>query len=395
MSLEQRSVDRITIEFSASDQPSVIVKKSEPSDKGAAKPTPETKPKTVGEVEWGVADLAVLDLTSKKVTRLVERTPVRFYAFSPDEKSVAYVALKGWEANSQQPTYDLGLVELASGNRRTLATDVRLGYGIEWTWSPDGGSIAYIASGIVAPSDKGDRGAIVVVPVDGGPARTLKGEGVPSFDPGDGEIAPVFDAKGENFYAVGDGALWRVDAAKGKGEAVAKIPGWKIRSLVQPYGRATLLSPDGRTAWVLAREAGPDRGTEGPTTYWQDSGKAGFFAVDLITGKARPLLSENKSIRAVFNLDANPKTGEIVFSATDQQHLHDLWILDSKSGKARQVTRLNEQMERHELGQAKLIEWRSMTGELFPTSLFRHCAESRLPFTAAESRRDRSATWTI
>jgi dipeptidyl aminopeptidase/acylaminoacyl peptidase len=351
-------------------QPSVIVKKSERADdKGAAKPTPDTKPKTQGEVEWGAADLAVLDLTSKKVTRLVERTPVRFYAFSPDEKSVAYVALKGWQANSQQPTYDLGLVDLASGSRRTLATEVTLGYGIEWTWSPDGRSIAYIASGIVAPSGKGDRGAIVVVPVAGGPARTLQGEGVPSFDPGDGEVAPVFDAKGENFYAVGDGDLWRVDAATGKGGAVAKIPGWKIRSVVQPYGRATLLSPDGRTVWVLAREAGPEPGTAGPTTYWRDGGKAGFFAVDLVTGKARPLLAENKSIRSVFNLDANPKTGEIVFSATDQQHLNDIWVLDSRSGKARQVTRMNEKMERYELGQARLIEWRSMTGEALKGAL--------------------------
>ncbi len=154
---------------------------------------------------------------------------------------------------------------------------------------------------------KGDRGAIVIVPVDGGPARTLQGEGVPSFDPGDGELAPVFDAKGENLYAVGDGAIWRVDAASGKGQAVAKIPGWKIRCVVQPYGRATLLSPDGRTVFVLAREADPTPGTAGPTSYWRDGGKAGFFAVDLTTGKARPLLAENKSIRATFNLDANPK----------------------------------------------------------------------------------------
>ena len=343
-------------------QPSVIVKKSEPADK-AAKPAAETKPKTMGEVEWGLADLAVLDWPSKKVTRVVERTPVRYYGFSPDGKSVAYAALKGWEANTQQPTYDLAVVDLASGSRRTLATEIRLGYGLEWTWSPDGRSIAYIPSGIVPPSGKSDRGAIVIVPVDGGPARTLQGEGVPSFDPGDGELAPVFDAKGENLYAVGDGALWRVDTASGKGQAVAKIPGWKIRCVVQPYGRATLLSPDGGTVFVLAREADPTPGTAGPTTYWRDGGKAGFFAVDLATGKARRLLAEDKSFRASFNLDANAKTGEILFSATDQQHLHDLWILDSKTGKTRQVTHLNADMERYELGQAKLIEWRSIAGE--------------------------------
>ena len=52
---------------------------------------------------------------------------------------------------------------------------------------------------------------------------------MPSFDPGEGEYAPVSDAKGDFFFAVGDGELWRVDAATGAGTAVGKIPGWKIR----------------------------------------------------------------------------------------------------------------------------------------------------------------------
>jgi dipeptidyl aminopeptidase/acylaminoacyl peptidase len=338
---------------------SVIVKTSEPPDKN--KPAADARPKTIGDVAWGISDLALLDLTTKKATRLVEKQSIRFYQLSPDEKSVACAVLKGWQANSQQPTYDFDVIDLATGARKTVATEVTLGYGIEWNWMPDGKSIAYIPSGIAGT---GKQGPIVVVPVSGGAARTLKSEGVPSFDPGEGEYAPVTDAKGESFYAVGDGALWRVDAASGKGEAVGKIPGWKVVALVQPFGRGTLLTPDGRTAWVVARLAASVPATSGGAfASLQDGGKAGIFAVDLVSKTSRPILQEAKSYMAVFNLDGSAKTGDIVFAATDQQHLHDLWAVNAKDGKARQVTHLNPDMEKYELGQARLIEWRSITGQ--------------------------------
>lgn len=342
------------------DEPSVIVKASEPAaDKEKAK---KEGPKTIGDVEWGISDLAVLDLETKTVRRLIERENVRFYGFSPDEKRVAATILKGWQANSQQPTYDLSVIDLDTGARRAAASDITLGYGIEWNWTPDSKSLAYIPSGIAGTGKDREKGPIVVVPAAGGAARTLKPEGSPSFDPGQGEYAPVMDEKGRSFYAVGDGELWRVDADTGQGASIGKIPGWRIAALVQPFGRPTLLAPGGKTAWVLARLA-PPTAVEGIFAAYADGGKSGFFAIDLESGASRPLLQESKSLSAIFNLDGNAKTGEIVFAATDQQHLHDLWVLDTKTGKARQVSHLNPDMEKYELGEARLIEWRSMTGQ--------------------------------
>src|SRR5262249_22930329 len=150
-------------------------------------------------------DLAILDLKSKAVTRLGAKQSIRWYAFSPDGSRVAYTALKGWEANSQQPNFEIVVVDLpALKPSRTLATNARLGYGFEFNWTPDSKAVAYIASGQVT------KGPIIVLPVDGSASRTLKAEGVPSFDPGDGEQAPMSDSKGESFYAIGDGELWRV-----------------------------------------------------------------------------------------------------------------------------------------------------------------------------------------
>jgi dipeptidyl aminopeptidase/acylaminoacyl peptidase len=340
-------------------QPSVIVKKSEPADKKETnKPSADTPGKTVGDTDWGTCDLAILDLKSKSVTRLAEKQSFRWYAFSPDGKRVGYSVLKGWEANSQQPNFDIVVVDLPSGKpARTLATNARLGYGFEFIWTPDSKAIAYIASGQVT------KGPIIVLPVDGSASRTLKAEGVPSFDPGEGEQPPMTDAKGDFFYAVGEGELWRVDAKTGAGKAVGRIPGWKIRGVVQPYGRAEILTTAGNAVYVAARETPGAAGTGGPTAYWNDSGRAGFFSIDLATGAAKQLFADNRAIRTVFNLDASPKTGEVVFVATDQQHMNDLWVLDTKTGKTRQLSHLNPEMERYELGQAKLIEWRSMTGE--------------------------------
>ena len=189
-----------------------------------------------------------------------------------------------------------------------------------------------------------------MISVADGSSRTLKGEGVPSFDPGDGEYAPVWDARGENLYGVADSKLWRVDAGTGSGTAVGVIAGWNVRALVMPFGRPTLLTPDGgRTVWVLAKE--------------RDGGKAGFFAVDLTTSKVRSGLQEAKSYFPIFDLDLNEKTGDIAFVSTDQHHMDDIWAFDTRSGKVRQVSRLNEPLDRYELGDSRLIEWRSMEGK--------------------------------
>jgi dipeptidyl aminopeptidase/acylaminoacyl peptidase len=351
-------------------EPSVIVKTSEPAADKDKEKEKKAEPKTIGDVKWGISDLAVLDLEKRTARRLIEKENVRFYQFSPDEKSVAATVLKGWQANSQQPTYDFVVIDLATGAKRTIATEAVLTYGIEWNWTPDSKSIAYIVSGISATAAAKDKGPIVVVPAGtaGGAAKTLKAPGVPSFDPGDGEYAPVMDEKGKAFYAVGDGELWRVDPETGKGTAVGKIPGWKITTIVQPFGRPTLLTPDGKTVWVLARLA-PPTAAEGIFGAYADGGKSGVFAIDLDSGASRPLLQEAKSYAAVFNVDASPKTGEVVFAATDQQHLHDLWALDTKTGKARQVTHLNPDIEEYELGQARLLEWTSMTGQALKGAL--------------------------
>jgi dipeptidyl aminopeptidase/acylaminoacyl peptidase len=295
-------------------------------------------------VQWAIGDLAVLDVRTGTVARLVQRTAVRAWAISPDGRQVAYTVLKGAEPNAQQANLDLAVVDLGGGASRTLAVNARLGYGIEWSWSPDGRSIAYISSGQLG------TGEIVVLPVAGGTERVLKPAGAPNFGAGEGEYPPLWSADGGHLFATADGSLWRIDAVTGKGAAVANDANWLIRATVTPFGQSTIWSTDGgRTVWVVARNRA---GT-----------KAGIHAIDLITGRRRAVLEEMKSYSAIFNLGANERTGQIAFVSTDQQHLHDVWLLDTRTRTVRQGTHLNPSLERVELGSARIIEWRTADGE--------------------------------
>ncbi|HYN20546.1 MAG TPA: prolyl oligopeptidase family serine peptidase [Thermoanaerobaculia bacterium] len=330
----------------APGEPSVFVRRFDPrarADTTRSPTAPGTPGRVTGDLRWAEVDLVIADLKSRSVKRLVERTPVHAYALSPDEKYVAYTVSKGSEENSQ-PNYDLVVQEIATGARRTLGTDLRMAYGIEWSWSPDSRAIAVISSGKLA------GGEVVLFMIADGSSRPLAAGALPSFDPGDGEYPPLWDRAGEHLYAVGDGSLWRVHVVSGHGARVAQIPGWQIRSMVWRQGQPTLwLGDGGRTAWLIAREDGGAR--------------SGIFAVDLGTGEHRAVLQEPRTYSAVFNVTASDATGEIAFVSTGQQQLAEVWLLDTKTGETRQASRINQALDRFALGSARAIDWRTADGQ--------------------------------
>lgn len=329
------------------NEPSVLVQRFDPSAVGpdtAASHRPSTRHRVVGDTRWAEVDLAIVAPSSGTVTRLVERAAVRGYALSPDEKYLAYTVSKGGEENSQQLDFDLVVQEIATGARRTLGADLRMGYGIEWSWSPDSRMLAYVSGGQLG------TGKIVVFTVADGSMRQLGADSVPSFDPGDGEYPPLWDAKGEHVYAVGDSSLWRLDVSSGRATRVCRIADWRIQSAVWRHGSATIWSSDGgRSVWVVARERG--------------GGRSGIYAVDLETGGSRAVLREPKSYSGVFNLDASDATGDIAFVSTGQDQLPEIWLFNVRRGEARQASRINPALDRYELGKARILEWRTEDGQ--------------------------------
>jgi len=325
-------------------EPSVIVRRAGMKSAPAEAPA---KSRSSSFVQTFAVDLAILDLRTQQVTRLVRELPIRYYAFSPDGRQVAYSMLTGVRPNSQQPQFDLMVVDAGGGAPRRLAEGVGLGYGIEWGWSPDGTMIAFVES------DRTAAKGIKLVSVADGERKLLQPEGAPDFGYGhygEGEYAPLWDPTGKFLYAVGDGEVWRVDSQSGKGAVVARVPGWQIFSPVQPFERSTIWTSDrGRTAWFMARSQTGDR--------------SALFAVDLKNGKVTKGLDEAKTYAPIYSLTASEATGEIAFVSTDQQHLDDVWLYNVKQGKARQLTHLNPGMERYALGEARVIEWTGPGGK--------------------------------
>ena len=84
---------------------------------------------------------------------------------SPDGRVVAYLRAAGGRA-------DLAVTETATGETRTLAADLQLGWDRRVEWSPTGGALHLAAAGI-------DDSLFVAwrVPLDGGPAERLEHNG--------------------------------------------------------------------------------------------------------------------------------------------------------------------------------------------------------------------------
>jgi dipeptidyl aminopeptidase/acylaminoacyl peptidase len=325
----------------APDQPSVFVLRAHMED---AKPEDQAKMRP-NAGDRALADLAILDLDTRRVVTRVPRIRTTWYAFAPDQKHIAYADFAGWEPNTQQSIYDLVLYELATGHRRVLAERVRSDYGIDANWSPDGRRLAYITSGQLA------KGELNIVRITQDGVSTITARDAASFDTEIEERAPLWSADGETIYAIGsDGKLWKVDASSGESAVAGDLPGHQMQILVNQPDRSTVWSTDGgRTIWALGRT--------------RDREQAGIYRVDLSNRSIHPEFQEKKLYSASFSVDASDVTKSLVFVARDQRHPADLWQFSIPEKTAVQITRLNAHLDRYELGTTRLIEWETADGQ--------------------------------
>jgi dipeptidyl aminopeptidase/acylaminoacyl peptidase len=324
------------------DQPSVFVLQA---NMGEAKTSERPAPELNSPSDRSLADLAILDLGARRVVSRVERIRTAWYAWSPDQKLIAYTDLQGWEPNTQQSLYRLVIFDPATGNRRVLVDRFRSAYGIDVSWAPDSRRIAYVTSGQLA------KGELHIIDVTTDLPRIITAQNVPSFDISDGQRPPLWSANGQGIYAIGtDGKLWHVDVESGRGTVAGDLAGHQLRILAAQPDRTTVWSNDReQTIWAIGRT--------------RDGQESGFYQIHLGTRIIHPVFADNRIYYTSFNLDASNITGEIVFAARDQRHPTDLWRFDIRKRSVSQVTRLNEHLDRYELGVTQLIEWDSTEGK--------------------------------
>jgi dipeptidyl aminopeptidase/acylaminoacyl peptidase len=323
-------------------KPSVFVLSS-PSGKAGKDTKGSAEPELTGAAftNAALADLAVIDVETGNVKRIVRGARPRWFAFSPDGGHVAFTDSLGWEANSQQPVHDLQVYSLADRRAATLVPRIRQGFGISVSWSPDSKRLAYTTGG-----QRGD-GACYLVAVTGGEPRSCSQGTHPSF--ADDFRAPLWDPAGKNLYFLGAGAVWKTDLVAGTTTELAKVPGRRIADIVAPVSGGRFWSPDGRSLVVTTRD--------------DVSKLAGFCRIDLASGAVTKLLEESKHYGWSSSFDVSDDGRQVVWSEEDAAHPPDYWIAGRDFRDARQATHVAPVFDRYDMGQARLVEWLGVGGQ--------------------------------
>src|SRR5262245_31656988 len=267
-------------------------------------------------------------------------------AWSPDGRWLAYVRpdtlpkqvrewrKKKWdqEVEDERLQYpQLWVVEVRTGRHRRLTS------GAQWIWnarwSPDSRSIAFLVSPTGKPDD-GNLTDVGIVPVMGGPVRTLGviGNGSFAWSPDGRWIALATTADRAKYVEKAD--LWVVPAAGGR-----------------PVNLTARFPED----------------AEAPA--WSPGSDTLFFHVaqgELTVLAAAPLHGGAVSLRKVIQGDAGPpvaaRAGRVAWTQSFPQTPTEVWAADHPELEGRPVTRVNAAVHGARLGVSRGVSWTSSDG---------------------------------
>ena len=307
-------------------------------------------------VTRSLADLVLIDVASDGTKTLARGSATTAYFVSPDGSHVAYTNIKGKRSvDPQEALRDIAIVSLSNASPRVIVSNVRLAAGRELSWSPDGKFLSYITTSELA-SEPRTTGNCYIVSIDGGEPRNLTNGRYPEF--GDNSFnQPLWSADGKTIYTVGDGNLWSIPVNAGKPSQVTKELGRDVLEIVASLGKGRIWSPDGHSAYICVRN--------------RETKQVGFYKIDLSTGEHSVLTEESKTYGSpiCFNLDGSGNGRSIIYVAEDARHCADLWAIDVDSKAPFQISHMNPQLDKYEMGPARLIEWKGENGEKLQGSL--------------------------
>lgn len=279
-----------------------------------------------------LSDLALIDVSTGQVERIVRRLKILGYWLSPNGSNVALVTLK-------DDVNDIVVASLSDGHVRVVAPNLQPSRKFALSWSPDGRLISYTVGG-----------DCFVVNVAEGKPRKLTDGAHPNFD--HVYRPPLWDATGQNLYFIASDTLWRVTVPDGTTVAVTRIPNRQLLEIASPAGTGRFWSPDdGKSLYLITRD--------------DETKRCGFYKVDLTSGESVQLSEENISwgSRAIFTIDVSDDGKHVIYTKQDAQHCENVWIAGIDFQNPRQLTRINPIFEDIALGASRLIEWKSIDGQ--------------------------------
>ncbi len=326
----------------------------------AAKDAEKTSGKSVSTtIQRYITDIARIDLASGKASVVVRRANQIRLIPSPDGTRLLYSELK--PGSGLIVPLDIVVVDLATGVRRVLATDVPSSFEASAVWSPDGDRIAYLvssesASGTLQTGGVADtRGSLAAVPAKGGAVQNFAPtEAVAGFD--SDRFNPVWSRDGKSIFLVGDDRVWKATVADGRVAPLTAKLDAKITSIVH--------ASDDRTSWE------PVPGAIAVTTSDPATLKSAFQVV-AADGKVTSRLEEQKRYAMPYDrLRATPDGRGVIYDAESSASPEDRWMTTREFSQPVRVTHLNPQVEKFPPGESRIIEFRSADGETLRAALF-------------------------
>jgi dipeptidyl aminopeptidase/acylaminoacyl peptidase len=280
-----------------------------------------------------LGDLAIVDVATGKATRIARRVRAIGYRLSPAGDRVAFTTRQPDAGIGRlvYDRYDLWVARVSGALPRLLAPRTIQEYGLSFSWSPDGESIAYTSGGDIS----------VIRAADGVVVHTFTRDGV-AFE--DEYRAPLWADDHTLLLAAAD-TLWRVSLAAGTVTRVASPRERRLDDIVAPADAQRIDGP-----YLLVAVSDPR------------TKRRGFHRVHLDTGEATPLHEDDITLGSLFRVSRSRDGANIAFVSGDASSPPDIRVADGEFTHVRRLTDLNPAVSRLPLGGSRLVEWADEAG---------------------------------
>jgi len=162
---------------------------------------------------------------------------------------------------------------------------------------------------------------------------------------------PLWDAEGRHVFFIHEDAIWKTSPDQETATRLTEISQHRLFEVLSRKG--VLFSPGGEQALIVL-------------TYDNELKQSGFYRVDLQTGGSVKLRQGNQwyfTYSRQDNVSVSPDGKLVAFFLGDAQHNQELWLAGADLANAHRLTHINPQLDKYQMGTARLVEWRSLDGQ--------------------------------
>lgn len=317
-------------------------------------------------------DLVEVDLATGSIERIARNTNIGWIQASPNGRYIGYTrpsrrAFVRPNGSYVAAYFDVMLHDRKRHESKVLAEHLALNPAA-CNWSPDSRHLACVPYRPAAMSREANGNHLLIVNVSNGKQRRLA-DNLTKITATSSGAPPsaLWQADSRAVYVVGSDAppavpekwynetrfdqLWRVDLNSGNAVAAADLAGQTVIGVFSADGRTLWSERGARSAWVFAKDPAMSRGLDAVN---------GLYRINLADGSASRKLDLGAGWPA--DVGAAAAGNMIGYTADDLRRPADLWVFDPSTARSRQLTHLNPEWDKYELGTSHLLEYRDEDG---------------------------------